>query len=149
MSKTVTSKTRPAIEGWFTQDDRPALLGSQCTQCKSFFFPKEKFYCKNPECTGRNFEEVRLSSKGRIWSFTTNHFQPPAPYISPEPFKPYTIAAVELEKEKMVVLGQMAEGFSSNNLSAGMEVEVVLESLYTEDETDVITWKWKPTEANQ
>ena len=139
------SETRPAIEGWFTEDGEPALLGTQCTECKSYFFPKEKLFCKNPECTSREFEEVRLSNKGTVWSFTTNHYQPPAPYIAPEPFEPYTIAAVELEKEKMVVLGQMAKGYSSSDLKAGMEVELVLETLYVQDDTDVISWKWKPT----
>ena len=43
------SKTRvPAIEGWFTEGNEPALLGTRCTQCRTLFFPKETFACRNP-----------------------------------------------------------------------------------------------------
>ena len=138
------SPLKPAIEGWFTlHPERPALLGTRCAGCESYFFPKETLYCRNPQCTSREFSEVELSRTGKVWSFTTNHYAPPAPYISPEPFKPYTIAAVELDKEKMVVLGQMVDGLSAADLKAGMEVELVLEPLYQEDGEDVVTWKWK------
>lgn len=147
MTKIDSKPKEPAIKGWFTQDDRPALLGTQCTACKSYFFPKEFLFCKNPACTSRDFKEIKLSSQGTIWSFTTNHYQPPAPYIPPTPFKPYTVVAVTLEKEQMVVLGQLADGYNPGDLHAGMEVELTLEPLYEQDGTEFITWKWKPTEA--
>ena len=84
---------------------------------------------------------------GKIWSFTNNCFQPPEPYISPDPFVPYTIAAVELDKEKMVVLGQMVEGVDVSSLHAGMDVELVLEKGYEDDESEYLVWKWKPLAA--
>ena len=39
-------KTRaPAIEGWFTMDEAsPRLLGTRCTTCGTYFFPKESFW---------------------------------------------------------------------------------------------------------
>src|SRR5574340_227295 len=124
----------PAIEGWFTTDARaPHLLGSQCTACKSYFFPKVSLFCRNPGCSGTEFAEVPLSRTGKIWSYTTNCYQPPAPYISPTPYVPITIAAVELAKEKMVVLGQIVAGVDPNQLKVGMDVELVLERLYEDD----------------
>jgi len=52
-------KRVPAIEGWFTDDEsQPHLLGSRCTSCSSYFFPKESMYCRNPGCQGTEFEEV-------------------------------------------------------------------------------------------
>jgi uncharacterized OB-fold protein len=58
MSKTKT----PAIEGWFRMDaDEPALLGTRCKSCKTYFFPKETTFCRNPSCAGTEFEEVPLS----------------------------------------------------------------------------------------
>jgi uncharacterized OB-fold protein len=135
----------PAIEGWFTTDgDKPHLLGSRCTQCKSYFFPKESMYCRNPGCAGTEFEEVPLSRTGTIWSFSEHYYPPPEPYVSPDPFEPYTIAAVELAEEKMVVLGQVASGVSLGDLKAGMNVELVLEKLYEDDESEYMVWKWKP-----
>ena len=76
----------PAVEGWFTIGDDPALLGSRCTVCGTYFFPREASFCRNPACRGREFEEVELSRRGRVWSFTDNRYQPPAPYVSPDPF---------------------------------------------------------------
>jgi len=134
----------PAIEGWFTSGAKPHLLGSQCKACHTYSFPKEEMYCKNPECESQEFDEVPLSRTGKIWSFSEHFYQPPEPYISPEPFEPYTIAAVELDKEKMVILGQVAAGVASADLAAGQEVELVIEPIYEDDEKVHTVWKWKP-----
>jgi uncharacterized OB-fold protein len=101
-------------------------------------------YCRNPSCTGTEFEEVKLSRTGTVWSFTEHYYQPPAPYMSPDPFEPYTVAAVELAQEKMVVLGQLASGVPASELRAGMNVELVLETLYEDDESEYLVWKWRP-----
>jgi len=143
----VTTKTPvPAIEGWFTLDaDQPALLGTLCTSCGTYAFPRETFFCKNPDCLGREFDEVPLSRTGTIWSFTNNCFKPPPPYMSSDPFEPYAIAAVELAAEQMVVLGQLVPGTNLEDLHAGMEVELVLDPLYEDDDHTYLVWKWKPT----
>jgi uncharacterized OB-fold protein len=140
-------KTLPAIEGWFTTGDRPHLLGSQCKKCHTYFFPKVDLYCKNPHCQSTEFDEVELSRTGKIWSYTEHYYEPPEPFIAPDPFEPYTIAAVELEKEKMVILGQLAEGVPHSALETGMEVELVVEKIYEQDDTDYSVWKWKPVAA--
>ncbi len=135
----------PAIEGWFTLDaEKPHLLGSQCTSCSSYFFPRESMYCRNPGCEGREFQEVPLSRTGKIWSYTNNCYAPPKPYMSPDPFVPYAIAAVELADEKMVILGQVALGTDFDELKVGMQVELVLETLFEDEESEHIVWKWKP-----
>ena len=140
-----TKTQAPAIQGWFTMDSRtPHLLGSRCTACKSYFFPKESFFCRNPGCAGTEFEEVPLSRTGKVWSFSTNHYQPPAPYVSPDPFVPYSIAAVELANEQMVILGQVASGVDLKTLKVGMEMELVLEKLFEDKDVDYLVWKWKP-----
>ena len=139
------TKTRvPAIEGWFTLDEHPALLGTRCTSCGSYFFPRETYFCKNPDCLGREFDEVELSRTGTVWSFTNNCFEPPPPYMSPDPFVPYAIAAVELATEQMVVLGQIVPGVELTDLHAGMAVELVLDTLYEDDEHEYLVWKWQP-----
>jgi len=140
-----TAKERvPAVEGWFTIDDEPALLGSRCTACGTSFFPKETFFCRNPGCAGREFEEVPLSRRGRVWSFTDNHYQPPPPYVSPDPFEPYALAAVELQAERMVVLGQVVRGVDVSQLHVGMEVELVLATLFEDEEREHVVWQWRP-----
>jgi uncharacterized OB-fold protein len=135
----------PAVEGWFTMDsEKPHLLGTRCKSCGTYFFPKEEFFCKNPNCAGVEFEEVPLSRVGKLWSFTNNCYAAPAPFVAPDPFVPYAIAAVELAEERMVVLGQMVEGTEVSDLKAGMEVELVLEKLFEDDASEYVVWKWKP-----
>jgi uncharacterized OB-fold protein len=143
----VSKAQKVAIEGWFTTDAEPHLVGSRCKGCRSYFFPKESLYCRNPGCASSEFDEVELSRTGTVWSFTENCYKPPAPYMSPEPFAPYTVAAVELAEEKMVVLGQVAAGVPASELKAGMSVELVVEPLYEDDDTEYVVWKWKPIAA--
>ena len=88
----MTSKTRvPAVEGWFTMTDEPALLASRGTQTGSYFFPKAIATSANPYHPFEDRVDVELSRRGRVWSYSTNHYQPPAPYVSPDPFVPYTV----------------------------------------------------------
>lgn len=133
-----------ALEGWHTMDAQPHLIGTQCESCGTYFFPKQSDYCRNPNCDSTDFREVELSRTGRIWSYTNACYKPPAPFVAQEPFVPYAIAAVELEKEKMVVLGQVIEGLTVDDLKVGMPMELVLETLHETDTDIKVTWKWKP-----
>jgi uncharacterized OB-fold protein len=85
-----------------------------------------------------------LSRTGLIWSYTNACYQPPPPFVAPEPFEPYAIAAVQLEKEQMVVLGQVVKGTDVSDLQVGMPVELVLEPLHETEEDIKLTWKWQP-----
>ena len=98
----------------------------------------------HPACDGTEFEERPLSRRGRIWSCTNASYQPPEPFVAPEPFVPFTIAAVELEAERMVVLGQVVAGVDVTDLKVGQEMELVLDTLYTDAESEKLIWKWKP-----
>ncbi len=140
-----TPPTRqPAIDGWFTGGAEPRLLGSRCTACGTYFFPKETFACRNPGCGGSALEETPLSSRGTLWSFTDNRYAPPPPFVAGDPFEPYAVAAVELEHEKMVVLGQVACGVRTEQLAVGMEMELVVETLFEDDAGAHEIWKWRP-----
>jgi len=140
------TKTRTAaVEGWFTDDaEAPTLLGTRCTKCQAVFFPKETFACRNPACTGTELEEVPLSRRGKLWSFTNNCYPPPAPYVAAEPFEPYAVAAVELEAEKMIILGQVPSDVKVEDLSAGMDMELVIDTLSEDDDKQYTIWKWRP-----
>ena len=140
------TRTRvPAVEGWFTMDEAaPALIGARGVESGSYFFPKALAVSANPAAPFEHREEVELSRRGRVWSYTTNHYKPPAPYVAPDPFEPYTVLAVELEQEQMIVLGPLATGADPEQLRVGMEVELVLGPLYTDDEHEYVVWQWAP-----
>ncbi|MBT2459862.1 zinc ribbon domain-containing protein [Streptomyces sp. ISL-86] len=153
-----THTRTPVVSGWFTDAGAGAnagpesgfrLLGTRCSACAAVFFPREDAYCRNPRCPGGGeLAEVPLSPRGRVWSYTDGRYRPPAPYVSdPDaPWEPYTLVAVELEAEGMVVLGQAAPGVTVAELAVGMEVEVV-GGVLNEDEdagTTWTTWRFKP-----
>ncbi len=149
----MTTKTKvPAFgaEGWFTLADEPALIGSTCTTCGTYHFPRRSGWCANPACRGTELAEVELSRRGRIWSYTDAQYQPPPPFIfDGGTFEPFAIAAVELEREGLVILGQLVPGVGVDDLSVGDEVELTTGTLFSDDEHDYQVWRWQPTNAAQ
>jgi uncharacterized OB-fold protein len=149
MSEHGSATVQPAIEGWFTLDaERPQLLGSRCADCGTYYFPKTISFCRNPACDSEDFEEVALSRTGTIWSYTNACYAPPEPFVAADPYEPFAIAAVELAAEQMIVLGQVARGTGVEQLRVGVEVELVLETLYRDGDVDKVTWKWRPVGAS-
>jgi len=140
----------PAVEGWFTlEGGSPSLVGSRCTSCGTFAFPAEATYCRNPDCDGQEFETVALSRRGKIWSYTDARYKPPPPYVPAEPYVPFCLAAVELAAEKLVVMGQVVGGVTVDDLNVGDEVELVVDTLYAERDSDYLVWKWQPLSADR
>jgi uncharacterized OB-fold protein len=92
-----------AVEGLFTWPaDDPRLVASRCNSCGSIRFPSYET-CHNPGCERTDVKEILLSRKGRIYSYTVQVYPPPAPFHTPNPFKPFGIALVELPEGLRVV----------------------------------------------
>jgi uncharacterized protein len=131
----------PLLPGWHTLDPKaPHLLGACCQACGTYYFPRQVTFCRNPACNGEAFDEVKLSRTGTLWSWTNACYAPPEPFIAPEPYRPFAIAAVELAREKMIVLGPVVDGVAVEQLRSGMTMELALEALAD----GKLTWKWKP-----
>ena len=149
----------PAIDGWFTMPaegsgEAPALIGTRCTGSGTYVFPPERVMSRAPGFADSALEDVTLSTRGRLWSYTDANYQPPEPYVPvTDPHIPFCIAAVELEAERMVVMGQVVAGVTIDDLEVGMEMEPVLDTLFTESDpdsgeaTEVVVWKWKPADS--
>lgn len=134
----------PAIKGWFVSEPEPALIGSKCALCETVAFPRATNFCANPACDGETFDDVTLSRRGVVWSYTDAQYQPPPPYIPrTDPYEPFALAAVELP-EGLVILGQVATGFGVQHLSVGSQVELVVEPLYVDGTGERTIWRWKP-----
>jgi len=128
-----TLRRVPAVEGWFTLDDEPALIGARCPECGTYVFPPRATDCPNPACDSPSMDPALLSRTGTLWSFSENHYPPPPPYKAKEPFEPYALAAVELETEGLIVLGQVATGIRAADLRVGMPMRLELDTLFVED----------------
>ena len=139
-------KKVPAVEGMFTMDPAtPTLIGGKSRSSGSYYFPKD-LAGNDPEATSNESrEEVVLSREGKVWSYTSADYPPALPYIiTEEPFKPFVIAAVELEKEGMVICGQMMPGIQISDMEVGMNVQVALDVLCEDGEYQYMVWKWEP-----
>lgn len=71
--------------------DDNGLVGSQCIDCKEYFFPKTKSCsnCSSVDMTNKNF-----GTKGRLWSWTTQNLAPKAPYFLHDIKEDYQIYGV-------------------------------------------------------
>ena len=47
----------------------------------------------------------------------------------------------------MVVLGQCTAGVGPEDLEVGMEMELAVDTLYSDDDCDYLVWKWCPSGA--
>ena len=139
-------KKVPAVEGMFTMDAaNPTLIGGKSRSSGSYYFPKDLAGHDPEAASNESREEVVLSREGKVWSYTSADYPPALPYIiTEEPFKPFVIAAVELEKEGMVICGQMMPGIQISDMEVGMNVQVALDVLYEDGEYQYMVWKWEP-----
>ena len=140
------SSLPPAVEGWFTtpadgSGDEPRLIGAQCPACRTYVFPPRPAGCPNPACDNDPLDQVELSSRGKVWSYTENRYAPPPPFVASDPFEPYALAAVELEAEGLIVLGQVARGILAKDLKVGMEMKLDIDRL---ENTDTLIYTWVP-----
>ncbi len=126
----------PAVDGWWSLDDSgaPNLIGAKCPQCGTFVFPPRENNCPNPGCSADELEQVRLSRRGTLWSYTENRYQPPPPYPQQAQFEPFAVAAVQLADEGLIVLGKVVEGTLAADLKVGMEMELTTMALYIGDD---------------
>ena len=143
MAQSSQKKRVPIIQGLFTwPSNDPRLIATKCKKCGTVVFPKGPF-CSNPDCekTKETIEEIQLSKKGKIWSWTVQRYPPPAPFKY-EPFKPFAIVMVALH-EGLKVYGMLT---TTENIRIGMEVEMVVDKLYEDEQNEYVTWMWKPVE---
>ena len=141
---TAPSSQVPAIEGWFTLDQDPHLIGSKCVTCGTYVFPPRDGACPNPSCDSDELLPTPLSRFGNVWSYAENRYAPPLPYRASDPFEPYALVAVQLEAEGIIVLGQAPKGILAADLKVGMRMQLETDVLYNEDGIDYMVYVWAP-----
>jgi uncharacterized OB-fold protein len=144
----MSSKKKIAVEeGLWTIPSSPGeklhLIGSKCLSCGELYFPrKKKGLCIH--CQQRSLEDILLSDKGKIVSFSVV-VQPPAGGFYKGPV-PYAYGVVELPEGV-----ELLSLFTGNlgELRVGLPVEMVIEKLFDDDEgNEITTYKFIPTQMN-
>ena len=141
MSAEATKKEQiPIGEGLFvipsSPSEKPYLLGSKCRSCGEVLFPSRRS-CRR--CCSMDLEEVSLSRRAKLCSFTVINVRLPGAQYGP----PYLVGVVELpEGERIRTL--LADGDSAS-LKIGDEMEVVIDVIYEDDAgKEVLGWRFKP-----
>jgi uncharacterized OB-fold protein len=124
----------PIREGIFTKGTSDIrLVGNQCKSCGQIFFPKS-IVCFT--CFNKSFSEITLSRKGKLYSYTIGHM--PASHFQP----PYAVGFVDLpEGIRIFAPLKMIE---NKPFKVGMNMELVVEELWEEDQKRIIGYKFKP-----
>ena len=121
-------------------DEEPQLIANRCQSCGEIYFPRKQI-CTN--CQSEDLEDIKLSRRGKIYSFTVVMQRPAIWYKGPVP---YAIGYVELPDGVRV-----ETPFTDCDLEAleiGMDVELVIEKLYEDDEgSEIMAYKFRPIKA--
>lgn len=130
----------PNLVDWSTGEVR--LMSAKCNSCGTYFFPKEH-YQHRPGCSREGVVDVLLPKKGKLASYTIQHYPCPPPFKTEQKITPYGIALVEFEAEKIQVAGIVTET-DLKSLKLGMEMETTTLTMFLNDEKqEVVTWAFR------
>jgi uncharacterized OB-fold protein len=133
----------PIQDGLYTWPaESPQLIASKCQACGEVAFPKQS---SCPNCAGDATDEVLLARKGKLWTWTIQHFPPPAPPFAgdPETFVPFGVGYIELP-EGIRVESRLTVN-DPDALEIGMEMELVIEKFMDGEEGgELMTFAFQP-----
>jgi len=130
-------------EGLFTwPSDNPQLIGRKELSTGRIYFPAIHNYVSDEDS-----EEVLLSTRGTLWTWTVQGFLPKnPPYRGTESvaeFEPYGVGYVELPGE--VIVETRLTTANPDELEIGMEMELVIEKFMDDEEgNEIMMFAFKP-----
>ena len=135
----------PIREGFLTTPlwplDQVRLVGTRCRSCGETFFGK-RYACEN--CQSQEVEDIALSRRGKLYSYTVQRYRPPGDYKGPDdPYIPFVVGLVELP-EGLRIIAPVSD-CDVDRIQVGTEVELVVETLYQDESgNDVMAYKFRP-----
>lgn len=131
----------PIAEGLFeVVGGIPHLIGGRRKSDNKMVFPKPQ------GSEGQDYDAVRLSPEGKLWSFTVQRFRPKSPpYAGAEDensFQPYALGYVELAGQVIVESRIETDDFA--RLSVGMPMRLKLVP-FRKASGDLLAYAFEPT----
>ncbi len=145
MSDNMNQPKRVGVrDGIFTTPLYPSeqvrLKGSKCPICSEVFLGKQ-LSCGN--CANENMEDIILSDKGKLYTYTVIRGRPPGDYKGPDPFVPFGEGLIELPEGIRILSPLMS--CDVNKLKIGTEWQLVVDVLYADaDGNEIMAFKFKP-----
>jgi uncharacterized OB-fold protein len=138
----------PVADGLFRSDPQgPILIGGTCETCSRSHFPQR---ARCPYCTGTQVRVSDLPRRGKVWSWTTQEYQPKTPYreVVAEPFGGYVLGYVDLPDACIVETRlDVPVVEAAGRCAIGTEVELVLVPFDHEDGRQLSTFAFRPIDA--
>jgi uncharacterized protein len=89
-----SSLVQAQMDGLLTfTDGQPHLLASHCSQCSTDTFPVSP---SCPCCGGDALTPIALATRGFVWTWTVQRFQPKPPFRANGQFEPFAVGYVDL-----------------------------------------------------
>ena len=126
-----------------TIDQRYRLVGKKCKTCGTINFPP-RMMCI--ECGGRDFEDIKLSGRGKIHTFTViSRGSAPSEFDDQQNMTgEFAVAVIELEEGPRVVSQLTYIDTNPEKISIGMEVKVTIRKLYEQEGVIRYGYKFMP-----
>jgi uncharacterized OB-fold protein len=121
--------------------DGVRLRSAKCNSCGTYFFPASHAQHR-PGCSRENVEDVLLSNRGKLATYTIQHYMCPPPFKTSGDITPYGLGLVEFP-EGISVAGIIVDS-DLDALRIGLDVETTDFVLYQDAEgNDVVTWAFR------
>ena len=132
-------KRVPVREGLYrvpTDGEKGYLIGSRCKRCGDYFHPR-KVVCAN--CYSQEMEEVALSSRGTIHTYTIARTSyPMTPLVAP-----FIVGEVKLAEEVQVLT--LVTDIEFDAVKIGMDVELHFWKVREDEEgNEVMAYAFRP-----
>ncbi len=130
----------PVFENmWTIKNDRVHLIGSLCTDCREIYFPRKEIQICS-YCQSQNICDTDIGNEGIIHSYTVVHQMPAGGYYKGT--VPFIYAIIEMP------IGVYVQTHLINTdpekIKIGDRYKAVLDTLYEENNVDIITYKFEP-----
>ena len=138
-------KRRVAVKGGVyrlatSPGEKDHLIGCRCKGCGQYFFPK-RLAC--PFCYGQEMEEVTLSERGKVWSYTVARQTYPGTMLTP----PFAVARVELPEK--VYATSLLTGVDFDSIRIGLDVELYFFKVTEDEEREVVAFAFRPVSGQK
>jgi uncharacterized OB-fold protein len=128
----------PIAPGLFTADPEPCLIGGRHRTSGRIVFPVP--------AQAAEYETYELPRHGHLWSYTIQRFAPKSPpYAGPEPFTPFAVGYVELDR--VIIVESRLVDVSFDAIRIGMPLELTVVPFRTDaDGSTITTFAFRPAD---
>jgi len=123
-----------------TPGEKPHIIARKCKKCSDIAFPGKE---RCGKCDSTEMEEVLLSNKGKIYSYTIVMQTIPGYEV------PNIVAVVKMPEDDTLMIMTQIKDCSIQEVRCGMEVETIIADLFTKTNGQrVVGYAFRPSRGS-